>query len=151
MNNSELQVTKLDKHNLLSFQKLIRLFHEVFEMENHIYPNESYLKCLLENPQFIVFVIQNENEIVGGLTAYELPQTYFEHSELFLYDLAIQHKYQRKGFGKMLLLKLNEYCRENKIKTFFVEAHETDKTAIDFYHSTGGKAERVVHFNYEVS
>ncbi len=74
-----------------------------------------------------------------------------EKAELFLYDLAIKQKFQRKGFGKNLLLKLEEYCREKDIKIFFVAAHEEDTNAIDFYHSTGGQAEKVVHFNYKVN
>lgn len=151
MSNSELQIIKLDKNDLQSFQKLVRIFNEVFELGSQNYVSESHLRSLLENPYFIAFVIQNENEILGGLTAYELPQYHSENAELFLYDLAIKQKFQRKDFGKNLQLKLEEYCREKDIKIFFVAAHEEDTNAIDFYHSTGGQAEKVVHFNYKVN
>lgn len=32
----------------------------------------------------------------------------------------------------------------------FVAASEEDVHALDFYHSTGGEAEKVVHFNYSL-
>jgi aminoglycoside 3-N-acetyltransferase I len=46
---------------------------------------------------------------------------------------------------------LKEYCKQNEIKEMFVAANEEDKNALDFYRSTGGNAEKVVHFNYEIS
>lgn len=89
-----------------------------------------------------------ENEIVGGLTAYELPEYYSGESEIFIYDIAIRREFQRKGFGRKLLIILEDYCRQSGIKVMFVAANEEDENALDFYHSTGGKADKVIHFNY---
>ena len=38
--------------------------------------------------------------------------------------------------------------RKNGINEFFVLAHEEDEHAVEFYHSTGGKSEKVVNFLY---
>ncbi|MEO6167734.1 MAG: GNAT family N-acetyltransferase [Chitinophagales bacterium] len=149
MNNTTLQIKRLDSNDVDLFRELVSLFQEVFEMENRATPNESYLKSLLGKPGFIVLVLICENEIAGGLTAYELPLYYGEYSEVYIYDVAIKPTFQRRGFGKMIIAALKEYCRENRIKQFFVEAHEEDDEAVKFYYSTGGKAEKVVHFNYD--
>jgi aminoglycoside 3-N-acetyltransferase I len=122
MDNKELQVIQLGSGDSIGFQKLITVFQEVFEMENRPVINEAYLRRLLENPGIIIFAIQYKNEIVGGLTAYELPLYYSEYSEIFIYDIAIKPGFQRKGFGTMLLSALKDYCRDNGIKEFFVEA-----------------------------
>ncbi len=150
MDNKKLQIKKLAEHDLLLFKKLIQLFHKVFEMENALTANEAYLKTLLPKRSFIVYAAVYENEVVGGLTAYELPMYYSEGSELYIYDIAVKSEFQRKGVGKQILLSLKEYCRQNGIKEMFVEAHEEDKHAVDFYHSSGGQAEKVVHFNFLV-
>jgi aminoglycoside 3-N-acetyltransferase I len=145
---NDLVVKRLEKKDLIFFQKLIALFREVFEMKQPIHVEGSYLTQLLENPDFIVYAIFFKNEIVGGLTAYELSSYYAESAEVFIYDIAIKPAFQRKGLGRQLLLSLKEYCAQKNIKIMFVEANEEDEHAVDFYHSTGGKAEKVIHFNY---
>src|SRR5664279_4903362 len=148
MMNDKFQVKRLHKPDVFIFQKLIILFQEVFEMEKRIENGTSYLTALLEKPGFIALCVMAESEIVGGLTAYELPMYYDEISEIFIYDIAIKPAHQGKGLGKKLLLFLEEYCRQNGISSMFVAANEEDEHALDFYHATGGKAEKVVHFNY---
>jgi aminoglycoside 3-N-acetyltransferase I len=142
------QIKKLGKQDVLIFRKLIDLFHQVFEVENPKQAEESYLANLLEKPDFIAMCVVVENELAGGLTAYELPMYYANESELFIYDIAIRPEFQKKGLGRELLKFLEKYCRQQNIRVMFVAANEEDEHALEFYHATGGKAERVVHFNY---
>ena len=146
-----LQINQLDKSNLKTFQNLIQLFNEVFEVENTAIANDLHLKNLLQKKEFIAIVAMQENIVIGGLTAYEMPMYSSNYSELYIYDMAIKTEFQRMGIGKKLIEALTEYCKQNNIKTMFVEAQEEDKHAIDFYHSAKGKAEKVVHFNFEIS
>jgi len=148
MDDKKIQIKKLGNKDLFLFEKLIVMFQDIFEMENRVVAKVSYLENLLLQPGFIALVIMYEDEVVGGLTAYELPMYYAEYSELYIYDIAIKPEFQRKGFGTRLLSALKKYCKENRIKEFFVEVHEEDKHALNFYHSRGGKAEKVVHFNF---
>ena len=148
--NEAVQIKRLTTEDILIFKKLIHLFREVFEMKTPGIIKESYLKNLLEKQEFIAYAIIYENEVIGGLTAYELPMYYSGYSEVFIYDIAIQPEFQRKGLGKKLLLTLKEYCRQNGIKEIFVAANEEDKHALNFYKSIGGNAESVVHFNYAI-
>jgi len=128
---------------------LINLFNVVFEEEEPAIGSKANLEKLLGNSGFIALAAVSEDKIVGGLTAHVLPMYYSEQSEIFLYDLAVKPEFQRMGIGKELLQHLKEYCVMNGIKEFFVMAHEEDESAIDFYHSTGGKSERVINFVYE--
>ncbi len=133
------------------FVQMLRLFENVFEMQDFQMPGEDYLTSLLVRKDFIVFIAQHESTIVGGLTAHVLPSYYFESSEVYIYDLAVETTFQRKGIGKKLLLAVTEYCRLHSCKEFFVQADEPDTHALEFYRSTGGTAEKVVHFNYKVN
>ena len=147
---SKFETKRLKKEDLLIFNSLISLFNLVFEEENPTIGSEANSLRLLDNERFIAIVALAENEIAGGLTAYELPMYYSDSSEIFLYDMAVKPEYQRMGIGKGLIQRLKEYCIKNGIQDFFVMAHEEDEHAIEFYRATGGKAEKVVNFVYEV-
>ncbi|MEO6454321.1 MAG: GNAT family N-acetyltransferase [Ginsengibacter sp.] len=149
--NETFQVKRLGKHDAKIFHKLIRLFQEVFEEKAFLNVGESYLARLLEKNDFIVYVIISGSEIVGGLTAYELATYYSEDSEIFIYDIAIKVEFQRQGLGKHLISSLKKHCAQKGIKEMFVAADEEDEHAIDFYHSTGGDAAKVIHFNYSLN
>ena len=151
LNPEKLEVRKLTQQDVPAFNLLIHLFSIVFEEKESDTRSETHLLKLLRNDHFVAMAAFYEKEIVGGLTAYELPMYYSEESEILLYDLAITSKYQRMGIGKRLIQSLKEYCAENGINEFFVLAHEEDEHAVAFYHSTGGKSEKVVNFLYNVT
>jgi aminoglycoside 3-N-acetyltransferase I len=144
-------IKQLSKKDVSGFKQLILLFKEVFEMSKQGKISDAYLKKLLAQPGFIALAAVDGNKVVGGLTAYEMPQYYGEYSEVYIYDIAIKSDYQRKGTGKKLLEALKTHCKKKGIKTMFVEAHAKDKHAVAFYLSTKGKAEEVMHFNYELN
>jgi aminoglycoside 3-N-acetyltransferase I len=146
---SQFEIKRLTKADLVIFNSLINLFSLVFEEEPKIGSEANSLR-LLDHERFIVIVALAENEIAGGLTAYELPMYYLDSSEIFVYDLAVKPEYQRMGIGKGLLQNLKEYCIKSGIQDFFVMAHEEDEHAIEFYRATGGRAEKVVNFVYEL-
>ncbi len=141
---------RLGTGDIQHFKELILVFQGVFGMENPEWPNEHYLQSLLNRSDFIAYVVICKNKVVGGMTAYELPLYYSEYSEIFIYDIGIKAENRRKGLGTKLISALKEYCKENGIKEFFVPVNEEDIHALDFYRSSGGKAEKVVHFNYDL-
>jgi len=145
------EIKQLAREDLAAFKSLIQMFNTVFEEEHPTLGSDAYLLKLLGNKDFIVIAAISENEVVGGLTAHELPVVYSDHSEIFLYDMAVKPEYQRMGIGKGLIQSLKEYCITHVIETFFVMAHEEDEHALEFYHATGGKSERVINFLYHTN
>jgi len=143
------EIKQLTENDLSTFTSLIDLFNTVFEEEHPSIGSTTNSLKLLNNKNFIALVALVGTEVVGGLTAYELPKYYSDSSEIFIYDLAVRPEYQRMGIGKGLIQSLKEYCIEHGIKELFVMAHEEDTHAIEFYRSTGGKSEKVVNFIYE--
>lgn len=150
-NSQELEVKRLTKEDLPAFKQLVHMFNIVFEEAVLAISSETNLVKLLSRNNFIAIVAISKNEVVGGLTAYELPMYYSDEPEIFLYDLAVKPEFQRIGIGKRLIQQLKDHCSRNGIKEFFVLAHEEDEHAIEFYRSTGGKSERVINFIYETS
>lgn len=89
-------------------------------------------------------------KVLGGLTAYILAQYYTIKPVVYIYDLAVQTKFQRQGIGKQLLLALKDYGKSWGFKELFVQAHEEDSHALEFYQNTGGIPDKVVHYTYQL-
>lgn len=147
----DVEIKKLSSTDLAQFQDLIRLFEDVFEMQNFQMPDASYLQQLLDKPEFYVFIAIAENQVVGGLTAYTLQQYYATKPLVYIYDLAVATAFQRRGIGKKLIAGIITYCKAIGVEEVFVQADEVDEYALDFYHSTGATAEKVVHFYYPLN
>lgn len=146
-----IEIQKLSYRDIDSFIELLDVFEEVFEMKNFEMPSVVHLEELLGKNDFFVFVARSEGTIVGGLTAYSLTQYFSESPLLYIYDVAVLKKYQRKGIGKKLLMGVKDYCRETGIDEIIVQADEADEHAIEFYQSTGAKAAKVVQFYYALN
>lgn len=144
----DVHIKKLSTGDLDQFTALINVFEEVFEMENFLAPDQEYLENLLKNQNFLVYVAVFDERIIGGLTAYVLPSYYFQSSEVYIYDLGVDMPFQRKGTGRKLIDAIKTDCKALGLREVFIQADKIDQHAIDFYHSTGGKAADVVHFSY---
>jgi len=147
----EVEIKKLGNEDIEQFKELIRVFENVFEMENFTMVPDSHLQQLLQKKEFMVFIALSENQVVGGLTAYTLQQYYSTSSLVYVYDLAVKNELQRKGIGKKLMQAITAYCKKNGIREVFVQADAADDYALDFYRSTGARAEKVVHFTYPLN
>lgn len=145
------EIKKLEPKDLHQFKELIRVFEDVFEMENLELPDDGYLQQLLEKKDFFVFTASVNNEVVGGLTSYTLPQYYSKHSLAYIYDLAVKTAFQRQGIGKLLIGAINDYCKKAGAEKVFVQADDTDDYALEFYHSSGAERGKAVNFYYHLN
>lgn len=68
--------------------------------------SDRYLTGILGRDDFWALAASIEGRTVGGLTARALPLTRAEVSEVFLYDLALDSAYQRRGVGRQLVTTL---------------------------------------------
>ncbi|MFC4870739.1 GNAT family N-acetyltransferase [Negadavirga shengliensis] len=145
----DIEIKKLSFADLNDFIDLIRVFEDVFEMQNFNPPPSAHLQSLLDNSGFLVFVAKLQDKVIGGLTVYILDQYYSAKPLAYIYDLAVSVAHQRQGIGKKLISYLTEYCRENGFEEVFVQADRIDDYAIDFYRTTRPtNEEQVVHFYY---
>jgi aminoglycoside 3-N-acetyltransferase I len=150
MKNPTYEIKKLPSDDLPTAIELFALFNKIFyhktEGERTL-PGKDYLQRLLATPEFHVFVALADGKVVGGLTAYEFPMYLKEEKEAYLYDLAVEENFRRRGIARSLIDAMREYGARNGIATLFVEAHERDTDAVGFYASLGGEMEKVEHFN----
>jgi aminoglycoside 3-N-acetyltransferase I len=114
-------------------------------------PALDYLRRLLASDCFIALVALKNNEIVGGIAAYELRKFEQERSEIYIYDLAVALAHRREGIATMMIEELKKIAVARGAYVIFVQADMgvEDQPAIELYTKLG-KREDVLHFDIEV-
>ena len=143
-----MDIKKLKKDDIPNFIKLLEIFKEVFE-NNEAIAHSEQLEKLLSDPNFLVFVVTVNNEVIGGLTIYVLHRYYHSKSIAYIYDVGIQPNFQKKGYGKALMAEVCNFCRQNGFEDAYVEAESEDIDAVEFYRRTKFSSEmNATHFTY---
>lgn len=151
MNENLITYKKLSHADISNLTELVNVYSNVFEMENFSVPNKEYLQTLLDKDNIVFCVALLDNVVIGGLTAYLLPSVYYTSNQVYIYDLAVTQNRQRQGIGKNIISFLKNYCEASGHKEMYVQADFEDENAIEFYKSTGGRSEKVIHFSYDVA
>lgn len=146
-----MQIKKLEKSEISDFKALIEIFKEVFENDEKILESEQ-LGDLLSKPDFMVFVVTLDGNVIGGLTIYVLHRYYASKPLAYIYDVGISPMYQGKGFGKALMAEVCLFCKQNNFEDAYVEAESDDIDAVNFYRRTNFTTEmNATHFTYSFS
>lgn len=141
-------IKNLEKNDISDFRKLIHIFKEVFENDEAVADSEQLAK-LLSNPDFLVFVVIVNNEVIGGLTIYVLHRYFHSKPVAYIYDVGIAPNFQGKGYGKALMAEVCRFCKEKGFEDAYVEAESEDIDAVAFYRKTTFSSEmNATHFTY---
>jgi len=97
--NREIEIRRLQKNDLETFKKRVDILNEVFQEYNTI-ASIQHLQKLLSKPDFFAIVAIVEEEVIGGVTGYELQKYYNDNSELYIYDIAVKSEYQNQGMER---------------------------------------------------
>ena len=95
-------------------RQLLDVFAEAFEdLETYrgAPPSDAYLQALLGRPEFMVVVAMHDGHVIGGLAAYELTKFERERREIYIYDLAVDHRHRRRGVATALIDELRRWPR----------------------------------------
>ena len=113
------------------------------------------MKNLLGDPGFVALVAVEggpvvDDKVVGGLCAYELRKFEQARSELYIYDLAVDESYRRRGIAGALIEALKPIARARGAWVIYVQADHGDDPAIALYTKLG-RREEVLHFDIPVA
>jgi aminoglycoside 3-N-acetyltransferase I len=150
-NFDDLTIRRLGSDDVMAAEQLIEIFKLAFEVNDMVAAKPSYLKALLRKHEFVCLVAVYKGEVIGGITAYELPMYYSEYTDLFIYDIAVKPNLQRNGIGLNLLEAIKQWGAKNYMREIFVEADENDQHALDFYRAGAGFEENVRQFTFKVN
>lgn len=140
---------RLKAADLRFMHRLNVLFAEAFE-DSVSYlsrkPGDSWLLSLLSKESIIVLVALEGDRVIGGLVAYQLEKLEQERSEVYIYDLAVDADFRRRGIATELIQRLKPIAREMGAWVIFVQADREDEPAIQLYESLGTR-EEPLHFD----
>jgi ribosomal protein S18 acetylase RimI-like enzyme len=93
------------------------------------------LQRVLKQPNSIILVADNENELVGYCAAYGGKQARNQHRAGI--TVAVLERFHRRGIATRLLSRLEDWARDARIKRLELTVMETNFAAICFYLSVG--------------
>lgn len=134
------------------YESISQLFWESdnyhFQNQPNIY-NETkehfrqfeYIKKLIEDPKSLFYTLEINNKIVGFIYGYEELKGFlpFHKKRKYFYieNIIIGKRYQQKGYGKLLLQKIINDCKEKKYSDIVLNVYTFNKKAISLYNSFG--------------
>ena len=144
---------RLTRADASLLKDLLRIFGEAFsqiDTYQRSVPGDDYLIGLLTKQHFIAVVAMKDDEVVGGLAAYELDKFEQDRREIYIYDLAVMESHRRRGVATGLIDELRRIASERNVYVIFVQADIDDGPAIALYESLG-KKETAFHFDIEIT
>ena len=112
-------------------------------------PDDVWLRSLLGRDHVIALAALSGGDVVGGLVAYQLDKFEQERSEIYIYDLAVEEEYRRRGIATALIARLRQIARSRGVWVIYVQADHGDDPAIALYNGLGTR-EDVLHFDIGV-
>ena len=124
-----LEVTDYDKHYLALLNQLRPV--ESYESSSF----ERVYKDYQDNNQHYIFVIEEENVIVGTITVLLETKFIYEGRKLaHIEDLVVHEDHRKKGYGGKLVDYCVDFCKEQGCKKIALCSR---KTAEEFYNKKG--------------
>ncbi len=142
-------VRRLGSDDASTMPELLEMFGKAFEdpaSYGDARPDTTYFERLLAREHVIAIAAFADEAIVGGLAAYVLPKFEQARSELYLYDLAVDAQWRRRGIATALIDELRAVARELGAWMIFVQADHGDDPAVALYTKLGTR-EDVMHFD----
>jgi aminoglycoside 3-N-acetyltransferase I len=146
-----LELRVLGRDDVALMESMLSLFGRAFgdpESYDRSRPSPAYLAGLLGSPDFVAVAALHDGAVVGGLAAYVLPKFEQARREIYLYDLAVDEPFRRRGIGTALINKLRAVAFDRGAWMIFVQADPGDAPAIGLYSKLGVR-EDVLHFDIE--
>lgn len=148
----EYNVHRIRDGDLAAFRAAMVLFGRAFEDPGSFGdapPPDDYVRGLLKRDTFILLAAEGGAGVVGALAAYVLPKFEQARSEVYIYDLAVDAEWRRRGIATALIERLKAEAAAQDAWVIFVQADYGDDPAIALYEKLG-RREDVMHFDIDV-
>lgn len=103
---------------------------------------KNQMKKLLINPNYHIFYIAEEEELVVGYVHAELYETLYSEPMLNILALAVNQSYQKKGIGTKLMQRIEQAAIERDLVGVRLNSGETRTGAHKFYESIGYSSDK---------
>lgn len=137
---ADLETRVLAPGDLGPIRALMTVFAGAFE-DRQTYlarpPADAYLLEQLAKPHVIVVVGMFGDVVAGGLVAYQLDKLEQDRREIYIYDLAVDDRWRRRGVATRVIATLQQEAARRDAYVVFVQADLEDAPAIALYETLG--------------
>jgi GNAT superfamily N-acetyltransferase len=125
------------------------LLADLFSLESDFEPDVvkqvKGLNALVADPsgRALVLVAVNHGTVVGMATAQTLVSTAEGGRVALVEDVIVDARFRCRGIGTMLLTRIIDWARENKLTRLQLLADKANHVAVDFYRSRGWTATKL--------
>lgn len=147
------RIQALSSEDIDAMRSMLVMFGEAFgerETYTQVQPNDSYLRDLLSGSSFVAIAAMVDSTVIGGLAAYVLPKFEQARTEIYIYDLAVDEAYRRRGIATAMIEELKKIAIARGAYVIYVQADHGDEPAIALYTKLGVR-EDVLHFDIPVA
>jgi len=148
----EFEILNLSSNDDVLMNAALDCFGQAFD-EDETYssnrPSKEYFASLISDGSFICLVAMIGSNVVGALAAYEIRKFEQERSEIYIYDLAVNQNFRRKGIATALIKSLRPIAADKGAWVIYVQADYVDEPAVKLYSKLGVK-EEVLHFDIPI-
>ena len=153
MTQPAFEIRTLSGHDVDVMRQMLAMFGEAFG-EPATYtasqPGDAYLADLLSSGTFVAVAAKADAKVVGGLAAYFLRKFEQARTELYIYDLAVDEAFRRRGIATAMIEELKRIAVAKGVWVIYVQADHGDDAAIALYTKLGVR-EDVLHFDIPIA
>ncbi len=93
----------------------------------------------------------DDSRPVGYLSAFRFPSVETADFQVYLYDIAIDEQFRRKGLGSRMIEELKSHCRKDKVNYIWVGTSLENEAAQRTFEKTGARkvSETYVEYIYQ--
>ena len=148
-NQTAFEIQTLSGNDIDVMRQMLAMFGDAFG-ERATYtasqPSDAYLADLLSSGTFVALAAMSGSNVVGGLAAYLLRKFEQARTEIYIYDLAVDEAFRRRGVATALIEELKKIAVAKGAYVIYVQADHGDDAAIALYTKLGVR-EDVLHFD----
>ena len=99
----------------------------------------SELEAFLTESSNYLLVADDSTVPVGFLLGYRLVRLDQPSARMFIYELEVAETHRRRGIARSMISMIREIARHERMLSTFVLTNQSNRAAVSFYKSTGGR------------
>ncbi|WP_315072182.1 GNAT family N-acetyltransferase [uncultured Clostridium sp.] len=128
----------IEKLKIEDIPKLLNLYKELIPYTNSVQESIEVYKQMLEDKNYVILVAKEGNMIVGSSLGVVVKSLAVSGKPFLVIEaVIIKDEFRRKGIGRKIFDKLDEFAMKNKCAYSILVSSANRKEAHKFYESLG--------------
>ncbi|KQT20519.1 acetyltransferase [Chryseobacterium sp. Leaf404] len=128
---------KANQKDLIQLSELFDQYRVFYNKDSDIPAAEIFLKERIENKDSEIFVVENEDRLVGFVQLYPLFSSTRMKRYWLLNDLFVNENYRGKGFSKQLIEKAQYWAKSTNSAGILLETGKSNDIGNQLYPACG--------------